>query len=194
MPIQSDRANRSSEWARRNLTGSGSRRGLQSERLRLSLRAEGRAQSDYYLLAVDQGYHCGAQRPTPGSLIHHSDRGVQYAFLAYRQRLADPDITVIMSRPGNPFRLRPEASLIKTLKAEEINGKAFIDVADSRRRIDSFVAEISNEERLNSVLGSRSPLSSKSRSTLILLLAQTYRTHPATAPRLGCFWRQADRA
>ena len=44
-----------------------------------------------------------ARRPSRGSLIHHSDRGVQYASIAYRQRLAEHDITISMSRPGNPF-------------------------------------------------------------------------------------------
>ena len=44
-----------------------------------------------------------ARRPKLGSLIHHSDRGVQYASIAYRKLLADRDITVSMSRPGDPF-------------------------------------------------------------------------------------------
>ena len=47
-----------------------------------------------------------ARKPQPGSLIHHSDRGVQYASIAYRQRLADHDIAISMSRPGNPLRQR----------------------------------------------------------------------------------------
>jgi putative transposase len=79
-----------------------------------------------------------ARRPTRGSLIHHSDRGVQYASIAYRQRLADREITVSMSRPGNPFDNAKAESFMKTLKAEEINGKAFIDIVDARRRIDRF--------------------------------------------------------
>jgi transposase InsO family protein len=44
-----------------------------------------------------------ARRATRGSLIHYSDRDVQYASVAYRQRLADRDIILSMSRPGNPF-------------------------------------------------------------------------------------------
>jgi len=98
------------------------------------------------------------RRPQPGSLIHHSDRGVQYASIAYRQRLADRDITISMSRPGNPFDNAKAESFMKTLKAEEINGKAFIDLKDARRRIDSFIAEIYNKERLHSALGYQSPL------------------------------------
>jgi transposase InsO family protein len=98
------------------------------------------------------------RKPLPGSLIHHSDRGVQYASLAYRQRLADRDITVSMSRPGNPFDNAKAESFMKTLKTEEINGRAFADLGDARRRIDSFIADVYNKERLHSALGYQSPL------------------------------------
>jgi putative transposase len=99
-----------------------------------------------------------ARSPARGSLIHHSDRGVQYASIAYRQRLADRDIAVSMSRPGNPFDNAKAESFMKTLKAEQINGKEFTDIADARRRIDTFIAEIYNKERLHSALGYQSPL------------------------------------
>jgi len=99
-----------------------------------------------------------ARGPAPGSLIHHSDRGVQYASIAYRQRLADRDITISMSRPGNPFDNAKAESFMKTLKAEQINGKAFADLGDARRRINSFIAEVYNKERLHSALGYQSPL------------------------------------
>lgn len=99
-----------------------------------------------------------ARRPTRGSLIHHSDRGVQYASIAYRQRLADRDITISMSRPGNPFDNAKAESFMKTLKAEEINGRAFADINDARRRINNFIADVYNKERLHSALGYQSPL------------------------------------
>jgi putative transposase len=99
-----------------------------------------------------------ARCPKPGSLIHHSDRGVQYASIAYRKLLADRDITVSMSRPGNPFDNAKAESFMKTLKAEEVNGKAFKDLADARCRIDSFIAGVYNKERLHSALGYQSPL------------------------------------
>ena len=102
-----------------------------------------------------------ARKPQPGSLIHHSDRGVQYASIAYRQRLADRDITISMSRPGNPFDNAKAESFMKTLKTEEINGKAFTDLDDARRRIDSFIAEVYNKERLHSRSDTNRPLSSK---------------------------------
>ncbi len=99
-----------------------------------------------------------ARKPQRSSLIHHSDRGVQYASIAYRQILADRDITISMSRPGNPFDNAKAESFMKTLKAEEVNGKAFSDIRDARRRIDSFIADVYNKERLHSALGYRSPI------------------------------------
>jgi len=99
-----------------------------------------------------------ARKPQPGSLIHHSDRGVQYASTAYRQRLAEYDITISMSRPGNPFDNAKAESFMKTLKTEEINGKAFADISDARRRINGFIAEVYNKDRLHSALGYQSPL------------------------------------
>jgi putative transposase len=99
-----------------------------------------------------------ARKPQPGSLIHHSDRGVQYASIAYRQRLAEYDITISMSRPGNPFDNAKAESFMKTLKTEEINGKAFADIRDARRRINGFIAEVYNKDRLHSALGYQSPL------------------------------------
>ncbi len=93
--------------------------------------------------------------------IHHSDRGVQYASIAYRQKLADLDIAISMSRPGNPFDNAKAESFMKTLKAEEVNGKAFADINDARRRINGFIAEVYNKERLHSALGYQSPLEFK---------------------------------
>ena len=108
------------------------------------------------IAALDTALH--ARKPQSGSLIHHSDRGVQYASIAYRQRLADRDITISMSRPGNPFDNAKAESFMKTLKTEEINGKAFADLSDARRRINSFIAEVYNKDRLHSALGYQSPL------------------------------------
>jgi putative transposase len=75
-------------------------------------------------LAVEALDHALADRkPKPASLIHHSDRGVQYASTEYRQRLAGHDITVSMSRPGNPYDNAKAESFMKTLKTEEVDGR-----------------------------------------------------------------------
>jgi putative transposase len=108
------------------------------------------------MAALDQAL-C-ARRPPKGSLIHHSDRGVQYASLAYRQRLAGHDVAVSMSRPGNPFDNAKAESFMKTLKTEELNACSFKTIGDARIRIDDFIANIYNTERLHSALGYRSPL------------------------------------
>ena len=108
------------------------------------------------ITALDQALE--ARRPPKGSLIHHSDRGIQYASNDYRQRLADHDIAVSMSRPGNPYDNAKAESFMKTLKYEELNARSFKTISDARARIDDFIANIYNSERLHSALGYRSPL------------------------------------
>ena len=106
--------------------------------------------------ALDQALE--TRKPARDSLIHHSDRGVQYASIIYRQRLAEHHVTVSMSRPGNPFDNAKAESFMKTLKAEELNARSFKTIADARTRIDDFIANTYNAERLHSALGYRSPL------------------------------------
>ena len=98
------------------------------------------------------------RKPPRGSLIHHSDRGVQYASIAYRQRLSEHDVIISMSRPGNPFDNAKAESFMKTLKTEELNAHSFKTIDDARNRIDEFIANIYNTERLHSALGYLSPL------------------------------------
>lgn len=110
-------------------------------------------------LAIEALDHALADRkPKPASLIHHSDRGVQYASTEYRQRLADHDIAVSMSRPGNPYDNAKAESFMKTLKTEEVDGRGFKDIEAARRSIAAFIDIIYNTERLHSALGYRPPL------------------------------------
>ncbi|MGO9771238.1 MAG: hypothetical protein ACLPSW_17145 [Roseiarcus sp.] len=84
----------------------------------------------------------GGQQPQPKSLIHHSDRGVQYACSDHVERLEARKIAIIMSRPGNPCD----------------NAKAYANIEDARRRIGAFIDAICNRQRLHSAQGYRPPV------------------------------------
>ena len=96
------------------------------------------------------------RRPRPG-LIHHSDRGVQYACADYGARLDALGCQRSMSRPGNPYDNAKAESFMKTLKAEEVDGRSYVDLDDARRRIGAFIDQVYNADRLHSALGYRSP-------------------------------------
>jgi transposase InsO family protein len=98
-----------------------------------------------------------AREPAPDSLIHHSDRGVQYACGDYVERLQRRAIAVSMSRPANPYDNAKAESFMKTLKSEEVDGKAYADLSDARRRIGAFIETVYNAKRLHSALGYRPP-------------------------------------
>jgi putative transposase len=108
------------------------------------------------IAALDQAI--AARQPQPDSVIHHSDRGVQYASNEYRQRLDARAITPSMSRPANPYDNAKAESFMKTLKSEEINGKAFKDLDHARSEIALFIDTVYNTERLHSALGYCPPL------------------------------------
>jgi putative transposase len=90
--------------------------------------------------------------PTPG-LVHHSDRGVQYASRDYLQLLQDRGIRISMSRPGNPWDNAACESFIKTLKYEEVYRTEYRDLADARASIGAFLEKVYNQKRLHSALG-----------------------------------------
>jgi putative transposase len=98
-----------------------------------------------------------ARRPAPGSLIHHSDRGVQYACGDYTAILRAHDIQASMSRVGNPYDNAKAESFMKTLKQEEVDGSAYRDAADAHTRIGSFIDEVYNRQRLHSALDYKPP-------------------------------------
>lgn len=92
------------------------------------------------------------RRPTPG-LIHHSDRGVQYASHEYVALLHEHDVRISMSRAGNPYDNGACERFIKTLKHHEIYLREYEDIDDARRRIGHFIDDIYNHKRLHSALG-----------------------------------------
>jgi transposase InsO family protein len=99
-----------------------------------------------------------ARRPTPGELIHHTDRGVQYACGDYADRLEAAGILPSMSRPGCPYDNAKAESFMKTLKTEEVDGSAYRDIAHARASIGEFIEQAYNRQRLHSALDYRSPM------------------------------------
>jgi putative transposase len=103
------------------------------------------------------GMALAARRPRPDTLIHHSDRGVQYACADYTALLAAHGIQPSMSRIGSPYDNAKAESFMKTLKREEVDGRAYRDVADARGQIRAFIEDAYNRQRLHSALGYLSP-------------------------------------
>jgi putative transposase len=93
-----------------------------------------------------------ARRPVPGQLIHHSDRGVQYACTEYSALLAAHGIQPSMSRIGSPYDNARAESFMSTLKREEVDGRQYRDAAHARRSIGTFIDVVYNRQRLHSAL------------------------------------------
>lgn len=98
-----------------------------------------------------------SRQPEAG-LIHHSDRGVQYASAAYVERLQSIGAQISMSAKGNPYDNAKAESFFKTLKREEVYLKDYETFADAEANLAPFIDAVYNEKRLHSSLGYRSPV------------------------------------
>jgi putative transposase len=92
-------------------------------------------------------------RQLSASLVHHSDRGVQYAATGYIDVLTQHGIKISMSRRGNPYDNAQAESFMKTLKYEEVYRSEYRDEREVRRGIKRFLEMVYNEKRLHSSLG-----------------------------------------
>jgi transposase InsO family protein len=96
------------------------------------------------------------QRPCSG-LIHHSDRGSQYASDHYRQALADAKMVQSMSRKGNCWDNAPAESFFHTLKTELVHHKHYATREDAKRDIFTYIEGYYNRQRIHSSLGYITP-------------------------------------
>lgn len=92
----------------------------------------------------------------PG-LIHHSDRGVQYASDDYTALLHHHNIAISMSRKGNPYDNAKAESFMKTLKQNEVYLAEYQSLDDAQTNIAHFLQNVYNQRRLHSSLGYCTP-------------------------------------
>lgn len=96
------------------------------------------------------------QQPAAG-LIHHSDRGIQYAAEAYRSMLAQSGMTPSMSRRGDCLDNAPMESFFHTLKTERVHHRRYATRAQARNDLFGYIEGFYNSHRLHSALGYISP-------------------------------------
>jgi len=93
------------------------------------------------------------ERQPPPGLVHHSDRGVQYASQDYTGMLKQNQAIISMSRKGNPYDNAACESFMKTLKYEEVYRNEYSDFQEARASIGEFLQRVYNQKRLHSALG-----------------------------------------
>jgi transposase InsO family protein len=106
------------------------------------------------LLALERAIT--GRQPQPG-LVHHSDRGSQYACKLYVGRLEGIGAVLSMSRPGCPWENGKCESFMATLKREEIDARPYSNLEELEQHVQEFIDQTYNRVRLHSALGYWSP-------------------------------------
>jgi putative transposase len=99
-----------------------------------------------------------ARRVVQPGLVHHSDRGSQYASNDYTNLLKEHGIHISMSRKANPWDNAACESFMKTLKYEEVHRNDYRNLAEARAAIHQFLEKVYNRKRLHSALGYLPPV------------------------------------
>ena len=133
-------------------------------------------------------------RPPGPGLIHHSDRGVQYAAEPYREVLERHGIEQSMSRRGNCLDNAPMESFFASLKKEHVHQARFRTRAEARAAVFEYVEVFYNRQRLHSALGYRTPaearasmegITTRTLSWCRSRACRTIRPRPPSAPCAG---------
>jgi putative transposase len=98
------------------------------------------------------------QRGTTAGLVHHSDRGSQYASTDYTNLLKASGIAISMSHKASPWENAACESWMKTLKSEEVHRQEYRDLTEARSCLEQFIDKVYNQKRLHSALGYRPPV------------------------------------
>ncbi len=106
------------------------------------------------LSALRMAYH---QRQPPAGLVHHSDRGSQYASHDYTGFLRDHGCRISMSHKASPWENAGCESWMKTLKQEEVHRQEYRELEEARSCLERFLDKVYNQRRLHSALGYRPP-------------------------------------
>jgi putative transposase len=97
------------------------------------------------------------RQPAPG-LVHHSDRGSQYASHDYTDLLKAQGCQISMSHKASPWENGGCESWMKTLKYEEVFRQEYRDLAEAQSCLEGFIEKVYNQQRLHSALGYRPPV------------------------------------